>query len=137
LTPQAKDRDIVIANSFAKANEAISGLLIAFPSVKQSGGDVVLIANAPEGQATHYLMGPFGNSIAGQLRLQMQVPSNLNHLIIYSEYPELASRKYLEDTDRVIMMQDWAEVMKRLEKKHGSRAKAAIYPNADIQYSEG
>jgi len=137
LTPQAKDRDIVIANSFAKANEAISGLLIAFPSVKQSGGDVVLIANAPEGQATHYLMGPFGNSIAGQLRLQMQVPSNLNHLIIYSEYPELASRKYLEDTDKVIMMQDWAEVMKRLEKKHGSRAKAAIYPNADIQYSEG
>ena len=137
LTPQARDRDIVIANSFAKANEAISGLLIAFPSVKQSGGDVVLIANAPEGQATHYLMGPFGNSIAGQLRLQMQVPSNLNHLIIYSEYPELASRKYLEDTDRVIMMHDWAEVMKRLEKKHGSRAKAAVYPNADIQYSEG
>jgi len=73
LTPQAKDKDIVIANTFAKANEAISGLLIAFPSLKQSGGDVVLIANAPEGQATHYLMGPFGNSIAGQLRLQMKV----------------------------------------------------------------
>jgi len=34
-------------------------------------------------------------------------------------------------------MQDWAEVMQRLEKKHGSRAKVAIYPNADIQYSEG
>jgi nickel-dependent lactate racemase len=137
LTPQAKDKDIVIANTFAKANEAISGLLIAFPSVKQSGGDVVLIANAPEGQATHYLMGPFGNSIAGQLQLQMKVPSNVNRLIIYSEYPELASRKYLEDTDKVIMAHDWAEVIKLLEKKHGPGAKVAVYPDADIQYSEG
>ena len=137
LTPQVKDKDIVIANTFAKANEAISGLLIAFPSVKKSGGDVVLIANAPEGQATHYLMGPFGNTIAGQLRLQMKVPSNVNRLIVYNEYPEFASRQYLEDTDRVIMAQDWAEVIKLLEKKHGPGAKAAVYPNADIQYSAG
>jgi len=137
LTTQAKDKDIVIANTFAKANEAISGLLIAFPSVNRSGGDVVLIANAPEGQATHYLMGPFGNSIAGQLQLQMKVPPNVNRLIIYSEYPELASRQYLEDTDRVIMAHNWADVIKMLEKRHGPKAKAAVYPNADIQYSAG
>jgi nickel-dependent lactate racemase len=137
LTPQAKDKDIVIANTFAKANEAISGLLIAFPSVKQSGGDVVLIANAPEGQATHYLMGPFGNSIAGQLRLQMKVPSKVNRLIIYSEYPELASRNYLEDTDRVVMLSDWSEVIKLLKQSHGNQAKVAVYPNADIQYCPG
>jgi nickel-dependent lactate racemase len=137
LTPSAEDKDIVIANTFAKANEAISGLLIAFQSVKKSGGDIVLIANAPEGQATHYLMGPFGNSIAGQLRLQMKVPSNVNRLIIYSEYPELASRKYLEETDKVIMAHDWAEVIELLEKKQGPKAKAVVYPNADIQYSGG
>jgi nickel-dependent lactate racemase len=137
LTPQAKDMDIVIANTFAKANEAISGLLIAFKSVKHSGGDVVLIANAPEGQATHYLMGPFGNSIGGQLRLQMKVPSNVNRLVIYNEYPELASRQYLEDTDKVIMTDDWAEVSKLLEQKHSPAAKAAVYPNADIQYGVG
>jgi nickel-dependent lactate racemase len=137
LTPQAKDKDIVIANTFAKASEAISGLLIAFPSVKKSGGDVVLIANAPEGQATHYLMGSFGNSIGGQLRLQMKVPENVKQLIIYNEYPELASRQYLEDTDRVIMTDDWAEVIRLLETQHGPGTKAAVYPNADIQYSAG
>jgi nickel-dependent lactate racemase len=137
LTPQAKEKDIIIANSYAKASEAISGLLIAFPSVKKSGGDVVLIANAPEGQATHYLMGPFGNSIAGQLQLQMKVPPNVNRLIIYSEYPELASLKYLEDTDKVILMSDWAEVIKLLQQSYGTQVKAAVYPNADIQYSAG
>jgi nickel-dependent lactate racemase len=134
LTPSARDMDIVIVNTYAKANEAISGLLVAFPSVSKRGGDIVLIANAPEGQATHYLMGPFGNEIAGKLRLQMKVPENINRLIIFSEYPELASKKYLEETDRVILVDNWAEVMKLLEKSHGNKAKVAVYPDADIQY---
>ena len=134
LTPAAKDVDIVIANTFAKANEAISGLLVAFPSVSRRGGDVVLIANAPEGQMTHYLMGPFGNSIGGKLRLQMKPPDNVNRLIIYSESPELASRHYLEESDRVIMTSDWAEVLARLEKGRGPGTRVAVYPNADIQY---
>ncbi len=136
LTPLARDKDIVIANTFAKANEAISGLLIAFPSVSRKGGDVVLIANAPEGQVTHYLMGPFGNTIGGKLRLQMKTPANVNRLIIYSEYPELSSKNYLEDTDKVVLIHDWADVLKLLKKNHRSGARVAVYPDADIQYYE-
>ena len=134
LTTAAKDKDIVIANTFAKANEAISGLMVAFPSVSRKGGDVVLIANAPEGQMTHYLMGPFGNEIGGKLRLQMKVPPNVNRLIIFSEYPEIASKNYLEDTDKVVMMHNWVDVLKLLKERHGPGAKVAVYPNADIQY---
>jgi len=137
LTPSVRDKDIVIANTFAKANEAISGLLIAFPAVSKHGGDVVLIANAPEGQVTHYLMGPFGNDIGGQLRLQMKPPRNVNRLIIFSEYPELSSKNYLEDTDKVILMHDWSDVLKLLQKSHKSGAKVAVYPSADIQYCAG
>ena len=134
LTPAASNKDIIIANTFAKANEFNSGLLIAFPSVTERGGDVVLIVNAPEGQATHYLMGPFGNTIAGQLKLQMKVPRNVNRLIIYNEYPELASRNYLEDTDRVVMLSVWADVITLLKQYQRNQAKVAVYPNADIQY---
>jgi len=136
LTPLARDSDIVIANTFAKANEAISGLLIAFPSVSRKGGDVVLIANAPEGQATHYLMGPFGNTIGGKLRLQMKTPANVNRLIVFSEYPELSSKNYLEDTDKVVLMHDWDDVLTLLKKNHRSGTKVAVYPDADIQYYE-
>jgi lactate racemase len=135
LTEQSKEADIVIANSFAKASEAISGLMIAFPSVKK-GGDVVLIANAPDGQATHYLMGPFGNSTAGKLQLQMKVPDNVNRLIIFNEYPEIASGRYLEDSEKVIMLDRWEDVMALLIQNHGAGTKAAIYPNADIQYAD-
>jgi nickel-dependent lactate racemase len=134
LTPSMKDGDVVIANTFAKANEAVSGLLVAFPSVRQEGGDVVLIANAPEGQMTHYLMGPFGNEIGGKLQLRMKIPGNVNRLIIYSEYPELASRNYLEDDGKVVMMHDWTNVKKLLEESHGPGTKAVVYPNADMQY---
>jgi nickel-dependent lactate racemase len=135
LTPTAGDKDIVIANAFAKANEAVSGLSIALPAVSKQGGDVVLIANAPDGQATHYLMGPFGNGMGGKLQLKMKLPPNVDRLIIYNEYPELASRKYLEDTDKVVLMDDWAGVLKLLQAKHGKGAKVAVYPNSDIQYS--
>jgi len=134
LTPSAKDKDIVIANTFAKANEAVSGLLVAFPSLTKKGGDVVLIANAPEGQMTHYMMGPFGNEIGGKLQLRMKPTPNVNRLIIYSEYPDLASRNYIEDTGQVVMMHDWADVLKLLEESHGPGTKVAVYPNADIQY---
>ena len=136
LTPQAKEADIVIANSFAKASEAISGLMVAFPSVKP-GGDVVLIANAPDGQATHYLMGPFGNSIAGKLQLQMKVPDNVNRLIIYNEYPEIASGRFLEDSEKILMMEDWEKVKGLLKQSHGPVTKVAVYPDADIQYCGG
>ncbi len=134
LTPAAREQDVVIANTFAKANEAVSGLMVAFPSVKSSGGDVVLIANAPDGQMTHYLMGPWGNDIGGKLQLVMTAPENVARLIVFSEYPELASRYYLADTGNVFLVNDWDEVVRMLAGRHGPGTRAAVYPSADIQY---
>ena len=42
LTPRATDKDIVIANTFAKVNESESGLITTMPAVSQRGGDIVL-----------------------------------------------------------------------------------------------
>ncbi|HJX12745.1 MAG TPA: lactate racemase domain-containing protein, partial [Dehalococcoidales bacterium] len=137
LTPVARDKDIVIANTFAKANEAVSGLLIAFPALSRRGGDVVLIANAPEGQITHYLMGPFGQTIGGLYQLRLKPPENVRRLIIYTEYPELSSLGYLEDTDRIVTASKWRDVLRLLREGHGDGASVAIYPNADIQYCAG
>jgi nickel-dependent lactate racemase len=134
LTSLAVDNDIVIANSFAKASESISGLLIAFPSVKKTGGDIVLIANAPEGQVTHYLMGSFGNTTGAELSLKMKVPPNVHRVIVFSQYPELTFRNFLEDNDKVILMDNWEEVLKLLQASHGPGARVAVYPGADIQY---
>jgi nickel-dependent lactate racemase len=134
-TPRTKDENIVICNTFAKANEAtLLGLDTAFNALNGRNGDVVLIANAPDGQVTHYLMGPFGQTSAGALRLQVRIPQNINHAIIYSEYPDLAGRSYVEESDKALFMNDWSQVVSALRGFHGDKAKVAVYPNAEIQY---
>ena len=135
LTPRAVDKDIVIANTFAKANEVTIGLITASPSVTDRGGDVVLIGNAPEGQVTHYLMGNFGKTIGGRLKLlQISPPPNVNHLILYTEYPDLAGRGYFEESDRFLFMSNWDDVLQVLQKSNRVNPKVAVYPSADSQY---
>jgi nickel-dependent lactate racemase len=61
-TPITGDKDIVISNAYAKVNESMIALPLALPLVSHRGGEVVIIANAPEGQITHYLVGAFGKT---------------------------------------------------------------------------
>ena len=133
LTPKAKDKDIVIANTFAKANEANLGLPIAYPAVNNKGGDIILIANAPEGQVTHYLLGPFGKTTWAKQRQRSEVPRYVNRLIVYNEYPHPGS-SWFDDDDKIIYLDKWDDVLKLLQKSHGADTKVAVYPNAEIQY---
>ena len=134
LTPRVEGMDIVIANTFAKASEAWIGLPIAYPAVKLEGGDVVLTANTPEGQVTHYLMGSFGRTSYGPWWREPQLPPHINRLIVFTEYPDLAGRAYLGDSDNVFYLHKWGDVIKSLKEVHGRGAKVAVYPNAEIQY---
>jgi len=133
LTPRAKGQDIVIANTFAKANEAPIGLGIAYPAVNTGGGDIVLIANAPEGQVTHYLIGPFGKTTWAKQPWQSKIPQYVNHLIVYNEYPHRGS-SWLDEDDKILYLNRWDDVLEFLQKSHGADTKVAVYPNADIQY---
>jgi nickel-dependent lactate racemase len=134
-TRRTEDENIVIANTFAKANEGVMiGLDTAASALNGRGGDVVVIANAPDGQVTHYLMGPFGQTSAGALRLLVRIPQHVNHAIVYSEYPDLAGQGYVEKSDKVLFMNEWSQVVQALREFHGDKAKVAVYPNAEIQY---
>ena len=132
LTPTIKDKDIVIANTFAKANEAAIGLGIAFPAVKK-GGDVVLVANAPDGLIPHYLRR-WGKVDPGILP-NPPVAEHVNRLIFYTEYPEVTTKNWMEESDKILILYNWDEVLKVLQEAHGENAKVAVYPNSEIQYS--
>lgn len=134
LATKAEDKDIVIANTFAKASEAPTALRAAASSVSQRGGDLVLIANAPEGQVIHYLIGSWGRTIGGRLRVQRSIPPHINHLIRYSEYPEVASLGRFEPSNKVLSMSKWDDVVRALQEFHWGNATVAVYPSADIQY---
>ncbi len=133
LTPKVESKDIVIANTFAKVNEARIGTGIAYPAVNTKGGDVVFIANCPEGQATHYLLGPFGKTTWAKQHRRSEVPQHINNLIVYNEYPHPGSSWFDED-NKILYLDRWDDVLKRLQKSHGADTKVAVYPNAEIQY---
>ena len=134
-TPLATDKDIVIANSFAKSAECESGLEIAFPSVKKEGGDIVLIGNAPEGHVAHYLAGPWGKKKHGNFQMQCGLAPNIKRLIIFNQYPDLTIYGYFANPEKVTIITKWDEVLALLEASYKVNVKVAVYPSSDIQYS--
>ncbi|MFC1871771.1 lactate racemase domain-containing protein [Chloroflexota bacterium] len=132
-TPRANS-DIVIANSYAKVTEAVTAFLMTAGSVKE-GGDFVLIANSPYGQVAHYLDGHWGTTTGGRKAgLSLPLPPNINHLIVYTEYPDIAGMGFFEKSDRVLQLSNWDDITRILREFHGDKATVSVYPNADIQY---
>ena len=86
-TPQAKDCDVVITNVYSKANEGEGGIITGFPSLKKEGGDLVLISNSPDGHVSHYLLGNWGKLSNDEFRLRVNMPDNVNRLVVFNEYP--------------------------------------------------
>jgi len=140
LAKKTEDKDIVITNAYTKASEGAVVLRSSFASISERGGDLVLVANAPGGQVSHYLIGSWGHCDDGEcrkLRLpipDLELPAHLNHLIRYNEYPEISSMRRFKPEDKVVAMSNWADVLELLKKSHGDRAKVVVYPSADIQY---
>jgi nickel-dependent lactate racemase len=137
LTPKAKDKDIVIANTYAKADEWGVALQVA-SSVRSRGGDFVLIANAPDGLVVHYLSLPWGTTIGGRIWKmrggRREIPSNLNRLMVYSQYPVVADMRYFEDSPKLGLMTSWRDVLEGLQEGHPDGAAVAVYPSADMAH---
>ncbi len=136
LTPRVTDADIAVANTFAKASEALIGLFISCGAVSERGGDVILICNSPEGQVPHFLMGTFGKHSAGRSRLAVGVPPQVGRLIILNEYPEFAARNYFNDQEKIFFARSWEEVRKLLGASDGCPKRVVVFPDASIQYSK-
>jgi nickel-dependent lactate racemase len=134
LTEKAEDMDIVISNAYAEVMVSSILALTTGVSVTQRGGDMVLISNSPEGQVSHYLNGPWGTRIGGKSRFQIPVPPQINHLILYNEYPDKASLGWFESQEKIVQADNWDTVLEMLKEYHGNSANVAVYPNADILY---
>ena len=136
LTPRARDCDVVVTNTFAKANEGEGGVITGFPSLKKTGGDLVLVCNAPEGHVVHYLFGYWGGANPDGFELIVKLPQNVNRLIVFSEYPDLTDAGFFSPRDKVLLVDKWDDVLRVLEQSHGDGAKVAVYSSAEIQYCD-
>lgn len=136
-TPPVEDQDIAILNTYAKASEAF---VLPFSSrlLKESGGDLILIANAPEGQVTHYLAGSFGKLMGGKLWYpRTTLPLNLRRLFVLTKFIDRAGVGGMLPPEAIIWAKTWPEVLDKLKQTHGEKAKVAVIPDATMQYFVG
>jgi nickel-dependent lactate racemase len=131
-TSPAKDMDIVIANAFAKSNECGVVTSIGIPSLRERGGDLVIIANEPSGQIVHYLYGDFGK--CGEEGPPISSASKTGRYILLSPIKDIAGTSCFKSLPSLVWAKTWQEVYDLLVAKWGDKARVAVYPDATIQY---
>jgi len=140
-TDMVHDADIVVANCYAKANEMTLAPPIASPLLSRKGGDMVIIAVTPEGQIHHYYGRSFGKNFGGRgwnvpgpEGRHLDLPENTKKLTVLAPYPDKVGADWVAPYHLIHWAKTWAEVIQRLRKEYGARAKVAVIPDATIQY---
>lgn len=129
------DADIVVANAYAKANEAALVAGLGSKMLKESGGDLVIIGNIPEGQICHYLARSFGKKIGGQLYgRHTKLPPRVKRMFALGPYIDKAGLDWIGPIDQITILNSWAEILDALKKNHGNKAKAVVVPDGTLQY---
>lgn len=131
--PKPKDKDLAISNAFVKANEMTIGMLLGIFALKDFSGTVVIIANSPEGQVVHYLLGRFGRNHGGRQYPIAQIPDTIN-LIVMAPYLDKTFGDWMENPEAITFTKSWDETLDLLKSIHGPGSKVAVYPNATMQY---
>jgi len=127
--------DIVVANAYAKANEATLVVTLGSSMLKESGGDLVITANIPEGQICHYLARSFGKDMGGRLwGKQAKLPPKVKRMYALGPYLDKAGLDWLGPIDQINILDNWAEILIELKKNHTDRAKVVVIPDGTLQF---
>ena len=133
-TIPAKNMDIAVVNAYSKPNECAAAPFIGIPSLKEEGGDLVIIANEPGGQVVHYLFGEFGKCGEGRLQLPQPLPVKVKRFIILSPFKDHVGARFFGEVSSILWVKTWGEVLDLLTAEWGNKANVAIYPDGTIQY---
>ena len=136
LDPAPKDKDVVIANAFAKPNEMPIAVLVGLLGLRGLTGTVAIIANAPEGQVIHYLLGRFGEEYGGRQYPVSAIPASLN-LIIQAGYLDRTFADWFSNPEVVSWTRNWDETLQALKKTYGAGTRVGIVPSATMAYYGG
>jgi len=127
--------DIVVANSYAKANEASLVVSTGNNLLRKEGGDLVITANIPEGQICHYLVRSFGKNMGGKLwGKRTKLPSRTKRMIALGPYLDPAGLDWVGPADQIIIANGWGEILKMLKASYGEKARVVVIPDATLQY---
>ena len=131
---QGEPKDVVFVNANAKYNEALIAVRIGAMDLKP-GGDLVLINHCPAGQVVHYLYSAFGSGYGGKCWNDpaKRPRSHIGRIIYYTPYPDVTSRRSLNEPDKVVFAKTWDQVAQLLSGR-GAGTTASIIPDGTISY---
>lgn len=128
--------EVVVANTNAKVNEAAIGIISARSLLPEQGGTLVLLSNNPGGEVPHYLARRFGDGVSGRLWAEPRLPRRVSKFILMTSYKDKASLDWTAPAGAVTWVSTWKEVVDILKADHPSGARAAVIPDATIQFFE-
>jgi len=132
--PLPSHKDLVISNAFVKANEMTIAIAMGVLSLENFTGTVVIIADSPEGQVVHYLLGRFGRNYGGrQYPVVREIGDNLN-LIIMAPHMDKTFADWFPNPEVITWTKSWKETLALLKKSFGPGTRVAVVPNATMQY---
>ncbi|OPY65543.1 MAG: hypothetical protein A4E57_03134 [Syntrophorhabdaceae bacterium PtaU1.Bin034] len=133
-TDPVNNMDIVVVNAYTKSSECVIAPYIGAASLKEEGGDLVIIANEPAGQVVHYLFGEFGRRKDGEEPPAPPLSSRVSRCILLSPIKDIVGVSCFKGLPSIIWCKTWNEVLALLTKKWFDKANVAVYPDATMQY---
>jgi nickel-dependent lactate racemase len=131
--PRPRNRDLIISNAFAKPNEMTIGIVLGAMALENISGTLVIIANSPEGQVVHYLLGRFGRNYGGRQYPVGTVPPSIN-LIIMAPHLDRNFGDWVSNPEAITFTTDWNETMGLLRDSLRGGTRVSVLPNATMQY---
>jgi nickel-dependent lactate racemase len=131
--PRPQDKDLVIANAFVKANEMAISVLLGVLALKDMAGTIVIIANSPEGQVIHYLLGRFGRDYGGRQFPIGTIPPSVN-VVVMAPHADKTFGDWFSNPEVITWTKDWAQTLVLLRDIVKPGARIAVVPNATMQY---
>ncbi len=127
--------DIVFANTYGKANEAIIAVSIAEQLLSRQGGYIVLLCDIDGGQVIHNLMGRFGKDLWGRLaRGERQKQERLRRLFLVSRYKDRAGSFWFGADKDITWVNDLGALISELDREYdGKKVRAAVIPDGTVQ----
>ncbi len=137
VTKRAKDKDVIVVNANARANEATIAYSLASLAAAESGADLVIIDHTRMGQVTHYLLASFGDNAPG--RMYGKSPrdnSRIDRIICYMPYASRSDSNFFGSPEKQILVSSWEEVMELLLQRRGPGTRASVLADGTMQYYE-
>jgi len=129
------EMDILVANAYSKANEAMIAVNAGIRLLPEKGADLVITCNIPEGQICHYLSRSFGKNMGGRCwGRRTRLPPRVKRLIMLGQYMDRAGLDWIGPPELTMVVNSWSEVLDVLKKGHGTQARVAVIPDATLQY---